>query len=108
MTLAPVITDGPVFGPGFDPTDVNHTTWGDFTFTFSGCDAGTLSYSGIWGAGALNVIEDRIMSRQANVFVVIAQLGKIHLNAFRKLPGDGGRRGIHELAHHDSISRTTR
>ncbi len=37
---------GPVFGPGFDPDALTASDWGPLEFTFSGCDAGTLSYAG--------------------------------------------------------------
>jgi len=50
-----LITTGGVFGPAFDPDTVVFSTWGDFTFTFSGPDAGSADYDGIWGAGQLDM-----------------------------------------------------
>ena len=39
-------TSGPVFGPGFDPDQVDSTNWGSLAFTFTACNAGLVNYSG--------------------------------------------------------------
>jgi hypothetical protein len=38
------ITEGPVFGNGFDPAAVVQDTWGKFVLSFSGCNAGVMYY----------------------------------------------------------------
>lgn len=37
---------GEGFGPDFDPTNVEQRVWGSMQFEFTGCDAGTVTWSG--------------------------------------------------------------
>ena len=48
-----VITDGPSFGPDFDPEAVNRRVWGDFTFRFNEDGTMDVTYAGPpeWGSG---------------------------------------------------------
>ena len=49
---------GTFFGAGFDPSDVTLVPWGSWTFTFDGCNSGTMTYSSVlpeFGTGALNM-----------------------------------------------------
>ncbi len=39
-------TSGAVFGPAFDPAQVERTRWGSLELTFSGCDTAQAQYSG--------------------------------------------------------------
>ena len=51
------VTSGPVFGPGYDPTDVNYVPWGTITFKFSSCSAGTADYdSNNMGSGSFDLV----------------------------------------------------
>ena len=43
---------GPVFGPGFDPDDVDRVAWGTITIDFLTEDTGTIDYASIVGFGA--------------------------------------------------------
>jgi hypothetical protein len=40
------------FGPYFDPAQVERTPFGDITFDFTGCDAGTVSWRTPSGTGS--------------------------------------------------------
>jgi len=42
-TVNVFITNGAMWGAGFDPADVVLTTWGTGTFSFPGCEAGTVA-----------------------------------------------------------------
>jgi len=43
VTVDVFVTNGPSWGAGFDPADVNLIPWGTGTFTFTGCSAGSVS-----------------------------------------------------------------
>jgi hypothetical protein len=43
VTVDVFITDGAMWGADFDPADVVRTVWGTGTFSFPGCDAGTVA-----------------------------------------------------------------
>jgi hypothetical protein len=45
------VTDGPVFGPDYDPDDLNSELWGTLTLNFPDCDTGLLSYASSTGFG---------------------------------------------------------
>jgi len=48
--------EGPVFGPGFDPTDVVRSAFGTITVDFLTDDTGTMDYaSPIYGAGSYDI-----------------------------------------------------
>jgi len=52
------IPRGGAFGPGFNPGDVSRDAWGSMTFTFDGCNSGTMSYASSieeFGFGTLNL-----------------------------------------------------
>jgi hypothetical protein len=52
------ITGGPSFGPNFDPNAVDRDNWGSFSMTFSGMDAGSMTYDGGpagFGTGTFNL-----------------------------------------------------
>ena len=59
ITLSNVqITSGPVFGPGFDEDAVQRVHWGTATFTFTGCNSGTMTYASVlpeYGSGSLDM-----------------------------------------------------
>ena len=44
---AALITDGPAFGPGFEPGAIERIPWGTLSFSFDGCGAGTVSYDSL-------------------------------------------------------------
>ncbi len=50
---------GTVFGPNFDPDDVELVPWGSMEFTIDSCNTGTMSYvsskGGEFGSGSLNL-----------------------------------------------------
>jgi hypothetical protein len=50
-----IITNGAVFGDGFDPADVQRPVWGDFLMQFDDDVSGTFSFVGPegWGSGTL-------------------------------------------------------
>jgi len=51
------VTSGTVFGPGFDPDDVDYEDWGTITFKFSSCNAGSFEYvSDDFGSGSYDII----------------------------------------------------
>lgn len=47
-----LIPSGAMFGPDFDPADVNRAPWGSFTFTFDGPNSGRMDYQGPAGFGS--------------------------------------------------------
>ncbi len=50
------ISTGAQFGAAYDPSQVlNNPTWGRITIKFTGCDAGTFSYTSIYGDGTVPV-----------------------------------------------------
>jgi len=50
------ISTGAQFGSAYDPSQVlNNPTWGRITIRFTGCDAGTFSYTSIYGNGTVPV-----------------------------------------------------
>ncbi len=50
------ITSGAQFGPAFQPGDViADNDWGRLTLRFSGCDAGTFTYTSRYGNGSVSV-----------------------------------------------------
>jgi hypothetical protein len=51
-TLPAFVASGAVFGPGFDPDDVDLEEWGTLTFVFSSCNAGTATYDSTTGFGS--------------------------------------------------------
>jgi hypothetical protein len=57
VTIPVAVTDGPKFGPDYDPAAVNRTPWGTLTLNFSSCSAGILSYASSvgFGSGAINL-----------------------------------------------------
>ncbi|TDJ31573.1 MAG: glucose dehydrogenase [Gammaproteobacteria bacterium] len=56
-TVQGFITDGGVFGPAFDPDDVNRTFWGTLTFMFDGCNSGSMSYESVsFGSGQMDIV----------------------------------------------------
>ena len=38
-----IVTDGPVFGTGYDPADLNAELWGTLILTFNTCDTGVVT-----------------------------------------------------------------
>jgi len=57
-TLPAFVASGAVFGPGFDPDDVDLEEWGTLTFTFTSCAAGTATYDSTmgFGTGTANIV----------------------------------------------------
>jgi hypothetical protein len=57
VTIPALVTNGPVFGPDYNPTAVVRTPWGTLTLNFSSCSAGILSYASSvgFGTGAINL-----------------------------------------------------
>lgn len=53
-----LITEGGIFGPAFDPEDVELSVWGSLTFTFTDCQNAMLAYESItgFGSGTLNPV----------------------------------------------------
>jgi hypothetical protein len=51
-TIPVTVTDGPVFGPGYNPADLNSQAWGTLTVTFSTCTDGLLAYESSTGFGS--------------------------------------------------------
>lgn len=53
-----LISNGGIFGPAFDPDDVELSVWGSLTFTFTDCHNALASYESItgFGAGVLNAV----------------------------------------------------
>jgi len=54
-----VLPTGGVFGPDFDPADVQFDKWGSFAIEFESCDAAAMNYNSIledFGAGALSPV----------------------------------------------------
>jgi len=52
------IPSGTDFGPTFDPDDVDRPSWGTATFTFDGCNSGTMTYESTlegYGSGSLEL-----------------------------------------------------
>ena len=47
-----LISNGGVFGPAFNPDDVELSVWGSLTFTFTDCQNAVASYESIIGFGA--------------------------------------------------------
>ncbi|NIM70647.1 MAG: hypothetical protein GTN86_08485 [Xanthomonadales bacterium] len=45
VTVTLYLTDGPTFGPGFDPADKNLVEWGTAKFTFTSCTEGTVEFT---------------------------------------------------------------
>ena len=56
--LPAFVASGAVFGPGFDPDDVDLEEWGTLTFTFTSCAAGTATYDSTmgFGTGTANIV----------------------------------------------------
>ncbi|ADJ27124.1 spondin domain-containing protein [Nitrosococcus watsonii] len=53
-----VITEGAVFGDGFDPSAVNRTPWGTLKFTFTSCTTGIVEYNSViegFGSGTFHI-----------------------------------------------------
>jgi hypothetical protein len=52
-----VVTNGPMFGPDYDPAALNRTSWGTLTLAFPSCSTGLLSYASSvgFGSGAINL-----------------------------------------------------
>lgn len=52
-----VVTNGPMFGPDYDPSVLNRTSWGTLTLNFPSCTTGLLSYASSvgFGSGAINL-----------------------------------------------------
>ena len=57
------ITTGGQFGPGFDPSLVQRTIWGDVSIEFDGCTMGTVSYNSVFRSYASG---DHPVSRLTN------------------------------------------
>ena len=47
-----LITNGGIFGPQFNPDDVELTIWGSLTITFVDCDNATVEYVSVTGLGS--------------------------------------------------------
>ena len=49
---------GAVFGPDYDPSEVNREPWGTLELAFTGCNSATVNFSGpqAFGEGAFNLI----------------------------------------------------
>jgi hypothetical protein len=61
---AALITEGGVFGPNFDPANVQRIPWGTLSFQFDSCTSGTMSYDSTlagYGSGS------HFMSRLSNL-----------------------------------------
>lgn len=52
VTMSVDEVTGPVFGPDFDSADVVVEQWGTISFTFAGCDTGTVHYNSTTGFGS--------------------------------------------------------
>lgn len=57
-----IVTDGPFFGPAYDPDDLNVETWGTVALQFHTCDTGLLSYSSSVGMGDGSIDISRLTS----------------------------------------------
>lgn len=58
-TAGTVITDGPPFGPDFDPVNVNRYPWGKLVLSFSNCNEGVMYYRSNdldYGNGSLDLV----------------------------------------------------
>ena len=54
-----LMPSGTDFGPTFDPADMSRPVWGTATFTFDGCNSGSMSYVSqdqAYGSGSLGLI----------------------------------------------------
>jgi hypothetical protein len=47
-----LISKGGIFGPAFNPDDVELTVWGSLNFTFTNCQNAVASYESVIGFGA--------------------------------------------------------
>ena len=58
ITVPVTVTSGPIFGDGFDASDVEYTPWGSLTFRFSNCDSGVVRYDSSigFGSGTINLV----------------------------------------------------
>ncbi len=52
VTMDLQVFDGPVFGPGYDPNDLNETRWGSITMEFTECNRANVAYSSVLGFGS--------------------------------------------------------
>ena len=52
------ITKGGIFGPTFNPDNIELSVWGSLTFTFSDCQNAVASYASVtgFGEGTLNPV----------------------------------------------------
>ncbi len=55
VTVTMYQTSGGVFGPEFNPLDVNKFIWGNITFTFDSCDTARVRYDSSLGFGSNTV-----------------------------------------------------
>jgi streptogramin lyase len=58
VTLPAQLVTGAMFPPHFNVSDVTKTPWGTLTFTFTGCDSGTVAWSSTlpgYGSGTLPI-----------------------------------------------------
>src|SRR5262249_20645255 len=51
-------TRGPLFGPGYDPAQLQVIPWGSLDFQFFDCNSGQFSYTGppAWGSGTRSIV----------------------------------------------------
>jgi hypothetical protein len=58
VTIPVVVTNGPKFGPDYDPAAMNRNPWGTITLTFDTCSSGLLSYASTigFGTGSIDLV----------------------------------------------------
>ena len=62
VTIPVTRTNGPKFGPDYNPGDLNRATWGTITLAFQNCSSGLLSYASSVGFGSGAIELTRISS----------------------------------------------
>ena len=51
-----LLPSGARFGANFDPADVVLQSWGSLTMSFTDCNTGAMSYSGLYGSGSQQLV----------------------------------------------------
>ena len=63
VTIPVFVTNGPKFGPDYDPADIMRATWGTLTLVFDTCSTGLLAYeSSVAGFGSGGIELTRLTS----------------------------------------------
>jgi hypothetical protein len=60
VTFPVFVLDGPVFGPNYDPDDVNRVEWGTLTLSFPSCNDALLTYASTTGFGTDTIPQIRL------------------------------------------------